>query len=455
MNKIGKYKIRGLLGRGGMSKVYKVELPVIGKIAALKLLDPYPVLLKLLGMEKIHQLFISEAMKLADLRHPNIVEIWNFDDIDGKPFYLMDYYFNNLATMIGETRWTDQPSRIVILDKAIHITCQILSGLACLHHAGIIHRDIKPFNILLSDREAVKICDFGLSKLRGETVTVPSNLNVGSPWYASPEQEDNPENVDHRADLYSTGVTLYRMLTGRLPSENVDPPSAFNQDLDQAWDSFIFQSIASDPRDRFNSARQMLSELEALNTAWQQRKESICQIAESNPDAEGKPVKLELRNHRTKIAPREAKRFFAVDDLWRPAEYVRNSFKPNPDDTIGDQATGLVWQQKGSEYPLTWHQAHEYIEKLNQQHFAGRKTWRLATVDELMSLLTETPHGEDFCIEPIFDQRQTALWSCDKRSFTAAWCVSVDMGFVWWQDFSAYYYVRAVSDGKEKAGLDG
>jgi serine/threonine-protein kinase len=358
----------------------------------------------------------------------------------------MDYYFNNLAMMMGETRWTDRPSRIINLDKAIHITRQILSGLACLHNANITHRDIKPFNILLSDRETVKICDFGLSKVRGETVTVPSNLNVGSPWYAAPEQEDKPENADHRADLYSTGVTLYRMLTGRLPAETVEPPSAFNPDLDQTWDSFIAQSIAFDPQDRFNSARQMLSELEALDTAWQQRKEGICQIAESNLGAEGRPVRLELRNHRAKIAPRAAKPFFAIDDLWRPVEYVRNSFEPRPDDTIMDQTTGLVWQQKGSEYPLTWHQAHEYIEKLNQQRFARRNNWRLATVAELMSLLTETPHGEDFCIEPIFDQRQTALWSCDKRSFTAAWYVSLDMGFVWWQDFSAYYYVRAVSE---------
>ena len=109
MNTIGKYKICGLLGRGGMSKVYKVQLPVIEKIVALKLLDPDPLLADLVGMQKIRELFISEARKLANLRHPNIVEIWNFDEADGKPFYLMDYYFNNLATLIGETRWTDRP----------------------------------------------------------------------------------------------------------------------------------------------------------------------------------------------------------------------------------------------------------------------------------------------------------------------------------------------------------
>jgi len=446
MNKIGKYKIRGLLGRGGMSKVYKVELPVIGKIAALKLLDPNPVLVDLIGMDKIHDLFISEAVKLAHLRHPNIVEIWNFDEAEGKPFYLMDYYFNNLATMIGETRRTDQPSRIIKLDKAIHFTRQILSGLACLHHAGIVHRDIKPFNVLLTDQETIKICDFGLSKLRGETVSAPSNLKVGSPWYASPEQEDEPEKVDSRADLYSTGVTLYRMLTGRLPEQNVQPPSKFNPDLDRGWDRFLRRSIARHPKNRFISAKAMLRELDSLDAAWQERKNKICRIAERNINNGNKEPPLKLRDLPQKIAPREAKQFFAVDELWRPANYVHNDFKPSPTGTITDETTELVWQQAGSDYPLTWQQAGAYIETLNQQHFAKRNAWRLPTVDELMSLLTATPHGEALCIAPLFDPRQTALWSCDKRSFTAAWYVSVDMGFVWWQDFSAYYYVRAVCE---------
>jgi hypothetical protein len=133
--------------------------------------------------------------------------------------------------------------------------------------------------------------------------------------------------------------------------------------------------------------------------------------------------------------------------LWRPANYVHNDFKPSPSGTITDETTGLVWQQAGSKYPLTWLQARVYIETLNQQHFAKRNAWRLPTVDELMSLLTATPHGENLCIAPIFDPRQNALWSSDRRSYTAAWYVSVDMGFVAWQDFSAYYYVRAVCDG--------
>jgi serine/threonine-protein kinase len=139
MNTIGKYRISGLLGRGGMSKVYKVQLPVVGKIVALKLLDPDPLLVDLIGMQKIRDLFVSEAKKLANLRHPHIVEIWNFDEVDGKPFYLMDYYFNNLATLIGETRWTDRPSRIIKLESHRHRQSNFIrTGLPapCRHHSS-------------------------------------------------------------------------------------------------------------------------------------------------------------------------------------------------------------------------------------------------------------------------------------------------------------------------------
>jgi serine/threonine-protein kinase len=446
MNRIGKYKIQGLLGRGGMSKVYKVQLPVVGKIMALKLLDPDPLLVNLLGNHKIRDLFISEAKKLAGLRHPNVVEIWNFDEAEGRPFYLMDYYFNNLAALIGETRWTDRPSRIIRLDKAIEIVRQILSGLACLHHAGIIHRDIKPFNILLTDLDTVKICDFGLSTLRGEKVSVPSNLNVGSPWYAPPEQEANPNRVDSSADLYATGITLYRMLTGRLPTESPERPSQFNPDLDEAWDHYLLKTIAHKPSERFRRATDMLSELEGLEAAWQERKDRICRIpAQALADCP-EPEAICLRKNPIKIAPREARRSFKIDVLWRPAQYVRNDFETQGRDLIFDAATGLVWQQAGSQYPLTWHEAGKYVDTLNQQQYAGCSRWRLPTVDELMSLLTETPHGQDFCIAALFDPVQRTLWSCDRRSFTAAWYVSVNMGFVAWQDFSAYFYVRAVSD---------
>jgi serine/threonine-protein kinase len=446
MKYIGKYVIRGLLGRGGMGKIFKVEHPLIGKIFALKLLDPDPLLVTLIGWDKIVDMFKAEAIAIAGLRHPNIVEIMDYDESGNKPYYLMEYYVNNLGVMIGEPSRTEQASRIIKIEKAIHYIVQTLNGLGCMHHAGIIHRDIKPYNLLVTDHDTIKICDFGLSKLRGEKFEGPPSLKFGSAWYAPPEQEDNPDTVDFSADLYAVGITLYRMLTGVLPEGRYRPVRRFNADLDDAWDDFIKKAIALRPAKRYLSAADMLADLKLLQADWEAKKEQICRLPElKKPDAAGPATtQMKPRSSPLKINPLKAKKTFSLDDLWRPARFIENEFVANPDETVTDRATGLVWQQSGSEFPLTWSGAKVYIQELNSSRFADSHTWRMPTIDELMTLLTELPRGEDYCIEPIFDQRQKRIWSCDRRSFIAAWYVSIDMGYVAWQDFTGYYHVRAV-----------
>jgi serine/threonine-protein kinase len=447
MRYIGKYKIQGLLGRGGMGKIYKVEHPIIGKVAALKLLDPDPLLIDLMGLDSIRSMFKTEAITMARLRHPNIVEILDYSETDTKPYYLMDYYVNNLGVMIGESSHAELPSRKIKVEKALYYTRQTLQGLACLHHAGVIHRDIKPYNLLVTDQDTIKICDFGLSKLRGEKFVGPPSLKVGSAWYAPPEQEEDPDSVDFSADLYAVGITLYRMLTGVLPEDNLSPVNRFNVDLDKSWDDFIHKALAARSQDRYASAKLMLADLEILQQSWEEKKAKICRLPEPTapkPQHESDAQDRQPRKHCIKVDPRAARKVFAIDDLWRPARYVRNEFTIHSNATITDRTTGLVWQRFGSEFPMTWHQARQYVEQLNETHFAECRDWRLPTIDELMTLLTEVPQGEDYCIEPIFDQTQKWLWSCDRRSFTAAWYVSCDMGYVAWQDFSGYYYVRAV-----------
>jgi serine/threonine-protein kinase len=416
MKYIGKYIIRGLLGRGGMGKIFKVEHPLIGKIFALKLLDPDPLLVSLMGWDKIFNMFRSEAITIAGLRHPNIVEILDYDESDDKPYYLMDYYVNNLGVMIGETARTEQASRTIKIEKAIRYTRQTLNGLDSMHHAGIIHRDIKPYNLLVTDHDTIKICDFGLSKLRGEKFEGPPSLKFGSAWYAPPEQEDNPDSVD------------------------------FSADLDDGWDDFIKKAIAPHPATRYLSAAEMLADLKLMQTAWEAKKEQICRLPEfKKTDTAGPATNHETpRSSPIKVNPLSAKKTFALDDLRRPARFLQNEFEVNSDETVADRATGLVWQQAGSDFPLTWSRAKGYIQALNSSQFGGSSTWRLPTIDELVTLLTELPHGEDYCIDLIFDQRQKWIWSCDRRSFIAAWYVSIDMGYVAWQDFTGYYHVRAV-----------
>ena len=460
MRYIDKYRVCGLLGRGGMSKVFKVELPVIGKIVALKLLDPNPLLLDLMGAENIRKLFMNEAETMANLRHPNIIDIWDFGEADGKLFYTMDYYCNNLGTFIGETYQTDRECRIIKTDKAIHYIRQTLAGLDCLHHAAIIHRDIKPYNILITEQDTVKICDFGLLKLRGESFQGPPNLKVGSPWYAAPEQEDDPNAVSFSADIYSVGIMLYRMLTGRLPRENRDLPSKFNPDIDETWNSFILKSISPQSRHRFSSAAAMLTEFESLASDWQKKKERMCALQPFRDEKNAKKDSCAstsqtqaLRNHCIKLASKEAMTIFKLDRLWRPLCFLQNEFKNRSDGTVLDRLSGLIWQHEGTAFPVNWDDAVAYINTLNSQNFAGLGNWRLPTIDELLTLVTRTPHGEELCIEAVFDQKQKWLWSCDRSSYTAAWYVNMEMGFVASNDLSSFYFAKGVcedSSGRRK-----
>jgi serine/threonine protein kinase len=447
MKFIGKYEILGLLGRGGMGKIFKVRLPVIGKIAAMKLLAPNPFLVDILGMDRIEALFISEASAMAGLRHPHLLETWDFDKADGRYFYTMDYYCNNLGTMMGESGRIELPSRIMPTDRAIHYVRQTLQGLACLHHTGIVHRDIKPFNILITDQDTVKIGDFGLSKLRGEAAGSPRNLKIGSPFYAPPEQETDPDHVDFSADLYSVAVTMYRMLTGGLPKASPAPVSRANPDLGENWDQFIFKAIAPKPQDRFSSAGQMLDALKVLETDWIIKKEQTCQFLDNQPakpSANPGPDGFQPRKEPVHIRPGEAKTFFGLDDLWRPRQYPPRRLHSPDGHRVLDQSTGLIWQQAGSPYPLTWKQAKAYIQDLNCAQSTGFSAWRIPTIDELMSIVTRPSQKLDLCMEPVFDPSQKWLWSADKRSFTAAWYLSMDLGFVSWQDLTGYYYVKGV-----------
>lgn len=445
MKKIGKYKICGLLGKGGMGKVYKVEYPVTGKIGALKRLEPNPFLETIIGKEEAESMFQAEALTLANLRHPNIVEILDYDFYNGTPFYVMEFYCNNLGSVIGETYEAEKQSRKLSIDKALDYTRQVLAGLARLHFSSIIHRDIKPFNILITDYDTIKICDFGLSKLRNETFGVHQNLKIGTPYYAPPEQEADPESVDFSADLYAVGVMLFRMVTGRLPSETEKDPSRFNTDLEPVWHDFMKKALAPDPSMRFKTADEMRTAVDQLDRHWASKKEKICSgpdwLFEDEPD---KTVETR-RSEPLKVSKTNASEIFGTDPLMRPLKNIPNRFSGLGDASVLDEKTGLVWQKGGTRFPVNRLQADAYIAELNRTKWGGIESWRLPTIDELLSIVTSTPEGRAYCIESVFEQYQKWLWSSDRCTFITAWYVSLESGYVDWNDLSAYYHVKAVS----------
>lgn len=452
MKRIGRYEVLGLLGRGGMGAVYKVAMPVTGKIMALKLLAPNPFLTTLIGRAGIERQFIAEAATLASLNHPNVAAVWDFGRAGRRPFFLMEYYCRDLGQVIGETAEVEAPTRRLPLPRAASYALQTLEGLARLHHAGIVHRDIKPFNLLLTDEDQVKITDFGLSKVRGESLAESPGLKVGSPYYAAPEQEDDPKSAGPRADLYSVGVTLHRMLTGRLPNwplEGADAPSKLSRDLDAAWEDFLRRALCPEPRERHRDAASMAAELRVLLDDWRRRLEHACSLETPDvsppcpaPGPEGAP---RARREPRKISGKNAREELGLDALWRPKCYAAQQLRPGPG-VVADEASGLVWQAGGSPYRLSWWGAHEYVAGLNAANHAGSRQWRLPTVEELAGILTPPPEFTGHCLSPAFNPEQRLLWSADRRAFTQAWFADTELGAVAWADMTCLRSVRAVHD---------
>lgn len=456
MKKIGRYAVIGVLGRGGMSTVYKVMLPEIELVSALKCFDPSPALVEKMGRDELRRRFVAEAAVASHIRHPNVLEVWRMEEADGRLFYLMPWFCHDLGTLIGEAYWADAPTRILRPERAARYLSGILEGLARLHEAGIVHRDLKPANVMLTDQDTVVIADFGLSRARGETPAAKAkagDLFFGTKYYAAPEQVRDPDAADERADLYSAGVILYRMITGRLPETPPARPGAVNPDLDVDWDDLILTALSPDPASRFPDAGAMQKALADALARFEEKKAQTCALDEVvfTGKPEGKTAAPASTARSTKSPRSEAmtvpgsraKAVFGLDDLWRPKSYTPPPFSAGPDaDIVIDPVSGLTWQKSGTLYPMTWEQAHAYAKGLNEKRYGGIDTWGLPTVEELLTLLAAPSPGADFCQAPAFDTRQKWIWSADRRSPKAAWYVNVETGFVGSHDRTGYFYAR-------------
>ncbi len=270
---IGNYRLTRPLGRGAMGSVYIGEHPLVGKRVAVKLLhdelarDP----------DVVRRMFV-EARVVNAIRHENIVDVLDFGERrtdDGRPlvFIMMELlHGESLASRLKRGRLS--------VEEAAHVADQAAGALAASHAAGVIHRDIKPDNIFLTrrgyDRRFVKLLDFGVAKQAGGggAVTQVGAL-VGTPAYMSPEQCAGRE-VDGRSDVYSLGVVLFEMLTGRLPfvttnlaqaiaahlADEPPPPSRFRA-LTPAVEAVVLRCLAKDPADRFATMDELRAALDA------------------------------------------------------------------------------------------------------------------------------------------------------------------------------------------------
>jgi serine/threonine protein kinase len=275
-------EILGFIGQGGMGAVYKARQKALDRVVALKILPP-----GIGNNGAFADRFTREAKALARLNHPGVVTIYEFGQVDGRFFFLMEFVDGMSLRHLLEVQR-------ISAREALAIVPQICDALQYAHDQGIVHRDIKPENILLDRQGRVKVADFGLAKLVGTDARTPALSHpmgeggaaalsaaltaagkvMGTPQYMAPEQREHPTEVDHRADIYSLGVVFYQMLTGELPGRPIEAPSHTVQ-IDVRLDEVVLRALEKEPARRYQQISQVKTAVEMIGQS--------CPPAETSP----------------------------------------------------------------------------------------------------------------------------------------------------------------------------
>ena len=256
-NRFPQFEVLDLLGHGGMGAVCKARQKSLDRLVALKIINPDAA-----DDAGFAERFAREARALAKLSHSNIVAVYDFGESDGLFYFVMEFVDGtDLRHLLSSEELSP--------DQAIQIVSQVCEALQYAHDEGIVHRDVKPENILLDSKGRVKIADFGLAKLLGAETMEDQALTathqvMGTPRYMAPEQMEGSHAVDHRADIYSLGVVFYEMLTGELPVGQFEVPSQKVQ-VDVRLDEIVMKAIAKEPERRYQHASRVKTDVEAVS----------------------------------------------------------------------------------------------------------------------------------------------------------------------------------------------
>lgn len=263
---IGPYRIVSQIGRGGMATVFKAYHAALDRYVAIKV----PVA-NFQANPDVLVRFQREVKIIAKLDHPNIIPIYDVSEFDGTPYLVMRY-------VEGRTlrEFLSQYKKPVSLTTVMTIMRAVTSALAFAHQKQVLHRDVKPSNIMLGNDGSVYLMDFGLARIVAEAdATLSKDIVLGTPYYISPEQAKS-EPLDERTDIYSLGVVLYELLAGRVPftgetpsiivyhhiATPPPPPSLFNPNVSPAMEQVVLKALAKDRNQRFSSATEMMQALQ-------------------------------------------------------------------------------------------------------------------------------------------------------------------------------------------------
>ena len=265
---LGKYRLQKKLGQGGMGEVYLAEDTKLGRSAAVKVLSK-----QLAGKADFVQRFQREARAMAKMNHENAVSVYDVDEDHGFHFVAMEFVDGK-----SMQKWMDTLGKLPIGD-ALHVVLRCAEALQVAHNQSMIHRDIKPDNIMLTSKGKVKVADFGLAKATDEDMSMTqSGTGLGTPYYMAPEQARNAKHVDCRTDVYAIGITLYYFVTGKLPFSGDSvleiitnkekgqfaPARRLNPEVPERLDLIIDKMIARDLNARCKDCAEVIKLLSSL-----------------------------------------------------------------------------------------------------------------------------------------------------------------------------------------------
>jgi serine/threonine-protein kinase len=272
---LGKHRITEHLGSGGMAEVYKAYQPGLDRYVAIKALHSF-----LATEEDFLTRFQREAKVVAMLRHPNIIQVYDFDYDEEFNVYHMVMEFIDGPTLKEHLLKLAEEKRGVPIEEAVHIVLSIANALDYAHQRGMVHRDIKPANVMFNEDNQVILTDFGIAKMVDMAGLTASGAMVGTPAYMAPEQGMGQAG-DERSDIYSLGVVLYELVTGQLPfdadtfmgvvlkhiNEPLTPPSAVNSNVPPEIERVVMKALAKEPTERYQTAQAFAADLSQALTA--------------------------------------------------------------------------------------------------------------------------------------------------------------------------------------------
>jgi len=265
ISQLGRYEVLGELGQGAMGVVYKARDPLIDRVVAIKTIN---LGLAMEEKEEYEGRFYQEAKAAGRLNHPNIVTIYDVGKSGDVAYIAMEFLEGR------ELRDILKEGTLLPVEQVLSIVAQVALGLSYAHQHDIIHRDVKPSNIMVIRDGHVKITDFGIARMASSSVRTQTGMVLGSPKYMSPEQVMG-KNLDQRSDIFSLGVLLYEMLTGQAPfdGENVNaimyqtlnaitpPPSTLNPAVPEMVNFIVAKALAKKVEDRYQNAKDLADDL--------------------------------------------------------------------------------------------------------------------------------------------------------------------------------------------------